>query len=254
MLSFMENRSIVITGANGNVGAYFAEQYLEAGEKLILCIHNDDSRLQKLLAKFSTQIKICKADISDIDMLQGNLDQIIKIDGWYPKALIHTVSVRSSDFQPLINTDPVHWKRIIDVNLNGTYNVLKVLIPYFRKEKYGKIILFGSNVTRIGLSRGSAYAASKAALANLCRSVAIEEADSNIFLNTISPGPIKIDESQFSESYREFRKRYYNEKIKEIPLKRHASFKDIFGICKFLLSEENSYITGEEFFVTGGRL
>jgi len=250
----MENEAIVITGANGNVGSYFADQYLQSGEKLILCIHEDDSRLKPLLKKYPDHIQVCKADISDIDMFQSRLDKTINASGWYPKALIHTVSIRSSDFQPLIKTDPVHWKRIIDVNLIGTYNVLKVLIPFFKKAENGKIILFGSNVTRIGLSRGSAYAASKAALANLCRSVSIEEASSNIFINTISPGPIKIDESHFSESYREFRRRYYKEKIKEIPLKRHASFGDIFGICKFLLSQENSYITGEEFFVTGGRL
>lgn len=250
----MKNKVIIITGAGGNVGSYMAEQYLKAGEKLILCIHKDSSRLTEMLQKYQAQIYLCKADISDITSLKKNLTKVIETKNWHPKALIHTISIRSSDFQPLIDTDPQLWKRIIDVNLNGTYNILKVMLPYFRQEQYGKIILFGSNVTRIGLSRGSAYAASKAAIANLCRSVAIEEAKNNIYLNTISPGPIKIDESHFSESYREFRHRYYKEKIKEIPLKRHASFADIFGICKFLISEENTYITGEEFFVTGGRL
>lgn len=63
-----------------------------------------------------------------------------------------------------------------------------------------------------------------------------------------------IDESHFSESYRKFRQEYYQEKIKEIPLRRCATYKDIFGICNFLLSQENTYITGEEFFITGGKL
>ena len=168
--------------------------------------------------------------------------------------MIHTVSVRSSDFQSLVDSDPALWKEIINVNIMGTYNVLKVVIPYFKKEHYGKIILFGSNVSRIGLPRGTAYSASKAAMANIGRSLAHEEADSNIIINTISPGPIKIDESHFTESYREFRQRYYKEKIREIPLKRCASFKDLIGITRFLISQENSYITGEEFFITGGKL
>jgi NAD(P)-dependent dehydrogenase (short-subunit alcohol dehydrogenase family) len=128
------------------------------------------------------------------------------------------------------------------------------VLPYFKQKKYGRIVLFGSNVSRIGLPRGTAYSASKAAISNLCRSVAVEEATDKIIINTISPGPIKIDESHFSESYRKFREEYYKEKLKEIPLKRCATFEDIFGLCRFLISEENSYITGEEFFVTGGKL
>ncbi len=250
----MKNKAIIITGANGNVGSYFALKFLKLGEKLILLIHKNQHRLQDMIKEYPDQIALVKADISDYTTLEKNLNSTIKTANWIPKALVHTVSIRNSDFQPLVKSDINLCKKIIDVNLNGTFNILKIVIPYFKKEKYGKIILFGSNVTRIGLPRGSAYAASKAALANISRSLAYEEAASNIIINTISPGPIRIDESHFSESYREFREKYYKEKIKEIPLKRCASFEDIFGVCKFLISEENSYITGEEFFITGGKL
>ena len=122
------------------------------------------------------------------------------------------------------------------------------------KNGAGKIVLFGSNVTRIGLPFGSAYSASKAALANIARTLAAEEAQNNIIVNIISPGPVKIDDSHFSESYRKFREEYYRKNLREIPLQRCASFEDLFGLCNFLLSAENSYITGEEFFVTGGKV
>lgn len=250
----MENKAIIITGANGNVGSYFAEQFLKSGENLVLLVHELTHRIDPLLQKYPEQTLLVKADISDLVKLETNLNLSLEQSNWIPASLIHTVTVRSSDFQPLVNTDPVHWRNIVNVNLFGTYNILKVLIPHFIKYNYGKIVLFGSNVTRVGLPRGSAYSASKAAIANIGRSLSVEVADKGILINTISPGPIKIDDSQFSESYREFRMNYYKEKIRDIPLKRHASFADIFGICRFLVSEENTYITGEEFFVTGGRL
>ncbi len=247
-------KTIIITGANGNVGSYFAAQYLELGENLLLIIHEKDHRIIGLKKKYPKQIQIIKTDLIDLEALKKKLNKAIKETGWQPGRLIHTATKRSHDFKPLVDTDPEIWKQIVLMNLVGTFNILKSVIPYFRKNKYGKIVLFGSNVTRIGLPKGSAYSASKAGIANISRTLAAEEAKNNIIINTVSPGPIKIDDSQFSESYRKFREEYYNKNIRDIPLKRCASFEDILGLCKFLLSKENSYITGEEFFITGGKI
>ena len=247
-------KTIVITGANGNVGAYFARKYLESGENLILIIHKNEQRLKDLQQKFADNFRIIKVDLTDLPSLQNKFSKVIEETGWQPDRLIHTATERSHDFKPLVDTDPEIWKQIVLMNIVGTFNILKSVLPFFRKNKYGKIVLFGSNVTRIGLPKGSAYSASKAGIANIGRTLAAEEAENNIIINTVSPGPIKIDDGQFSESYRKFREEYYNKKIREIPLKRCASFEDIFGLCKFLLSEENSYITGEEFFITGGKI
>jgi NAD(P)-dependent dehydrogenase (short-subunit alcohol dehydrogenase family) len=250
----MKKKAIIITGANGNVGAYFACKFLESGENLVLLIHKNEQRLQNLQQKFADNLRIIKVDLTDISLLQNEFSKVIEETGWQPDRLIHTATKRSHDFKPLVDTDPEIWKQIILMNLVSTFNILKCVLPFFRKNKYGKIVLFGSNVTRIGLPKGSAYSASKAGIANISRTLAAEEAKNNIIINTVSPGPIKIDGSQFSESYRKFREEYYNKKIRDIPLKRCASFEDIFGLCRFLLSEENSYITGEEFFITGGKI
>ena len=246
------NNCIIITGANGNVGAYFAHQYAASNQQLILLVHSSDQRLSDL--RNLANVKILFVDLGNLESLQQQLQQVLNASGWIPGRLIHTATVRSHDFKPLVETDPRLWTEIIQTNVLGTFNLLKSVLPYFIKNNYGKIVLFASNVTRIGLPKGSAYAASKAAIANLSRTLAAEEAKHNIIVNTVSPGPIKIDESSFSESYRKFREEYYKEKVEEIPLKRCATFGDLLGICNFLLSEENSYITGEEFFITGGKL
>lgn len=250
----MKNKAIIITGANGNVGSYFAKNYAKLGENLILIVNEKLHRLDDLIQEFPKQIKILKADLSNLSALESELTKICCEPKWRPNRLIHTSTVRSHDFQPLADCEPELWSRIIEVNLIGTFNLLKTVIPFFRKNRYGKIVLFGSNVSRIGLPNGSAYSCTKAAIANIGRSLAAEEAENNIIVNTLSPGPIKIDESHFSESYRKFREEYYQEKIREIPLRRYATFDDLLGLCNFLLSEDNSYVTGEEFFVTGGKL
>ena len=249
-----KQKVIVITGANGNVGSYFAKQYLMSGEYLILMSHKNQNRIEKLQQDYPEQIQIIKSDLRDLETMQNELSKIVNSNKCKLTRLIHTATIHSYDFQPLANTDPHLWKEIIEINLFGTFNILKATLPYFRQNKYGKIVMFGSNVSRIGLPNGSAYSASKAGIANIGRTVAVEEAENDIIINTVSPGPIKIDNSQFSESYRTFREEYYKEKLEQIPLRRHASFEDIFGLCKFLPSKENSYITGEEFFVTGGKL
>ena len=246
------NDTIIITGANGNVGAFFAHEYAAKKQKLILIAHKSDQRIADL--RNNENVEIIFIDLANLAETKAKIDEIIIKTGWKPTRLIHTATVRSHDFKPLVETEPELWSNIINTNIMGTFNLLKSVLPHFIANQYGKIVLFASNVTRIGLPKGSAYSASKAAIANLSRTLAVEEANHNIIINTVSPGPIRIDESSFSESYRKFREEYYEEKLREIPLKRCATFGDLFGICNFLLSEDNSYITGEEFYITGGKL
>lgn len=246
--------AILVTGANGNLATYFNKEILKMGYNAILICHKNKDRLQEIIERYPSQIRILEFDFAYPAGLADHLDRILRDTNWIIKALFHTVTARSSDFQPLADSPGKTWEYVINVNIIGTYYLLKAVLPKFRQNKYGKIVIMGSNVSRIGLPRGSAYAASKSALANLCRSVAAEEGSNNIYINTISPGPIKIDDSHFSESYRKFREEYYRKKIKEIPLKRCASVQDIFGLAWFLLSENNNYITGEEFYITGGKL
>jgi 3-oxoacyl-[acyl-carrier protein] reductase len=253
-MSIKDNNALIVTGANGNLASYFNRQALSKGYKLILYYHQDDYRILPLLDEYENSIRLIKTDFAEPADLRPGLSEILKETGWEAQALFHTSTKRSSDFLPLSDTMSEVWESIIDVNIKGTFRILQAVLPHFRDRKYGKIVLMGSNVTRIGLPRGSAYSASKAAIANICRSIASEEARHNIFINTISPGPIKIDDSHFSESYRKFRQEYYQEKIREIPLKRCASFEDVCGLAWFLISENNSYITGEELYITGGKL
>lgn len=241
----------LIVGANSNIGSFISQKLIEKNHNLLLLIHKNDSRIRDLEAKYPSRIFIEKINLESEKSVENGIEEIINKSSFAINNLIHLSSLRSSDSKKLSETNSEFWEKIIKVNLLGTYYILKKTIPYLR-ESQGKIILFSSNVTRIGLPNGSAYSASKAAISNLVRTLAQEEP--NILINAISPGPVKINNSQFPEEYVKFRQKYYSEKLNSIPLKRFASFEDVFGLVNFLISEENKYITGEDFFLTGGSL
>ena len=246
-------KTILISGANGNLGSYFAKNILKkTNNSLILLVHKKTDRILPLIQSYQNRCTLITSDILDYETLNKKIN--IAVEDKFLSAFLHTASKRSSDFKSLIDSSPDIWKNVIDTNIIGTYNMLKIILPIFRKQKEGRIVLMGSNVSRIGLQNGSAYSASKSAIANLSRTIALEESQNNILINTVSPGPIKIDDSHFSESYRKFRESYYKNMIKETPMKRAATLSDVYNLIEFLLSEKNTYITGEEIFVTGGKL
>ena len=184
----MKNKAIVVTGANGNIGSFLAKKYFEKNEKLILCLHKNSDRIASILD--NKNVRIIKTNLVNLQDFQTQLNSILAETNWHLDRMIHTTTIRSHDFKPLAETNAKLWENIIKVNVVGTFNILKTLIPIFRKNGAGKIVLFGSNVTRIGLPFGSAYSASKAALANIARTLAAEEAQNNIIVNIISPGPV----------------------------------------------------------------
>jgi NAD(P)-dependent dehydrogenase (short-subunit alcohol dehydrogenase family) len=252
-------RTIIITGANGNIGSALAADLLSEGNHLILISHRETDRITQLVSENLSSVYSFASDIRDFSGLEQKLHKALSETGWQPEALLHTAALRSIDFSPLSQTDPNLWKEIIDTNINGTFNVLKATINLFLREEqtvsgYRRIVLFGSDVSRLGLPYGSAYAASKAAIANLCRSLSVELGEHKILVNTLSPGPIEIDDSHFSEEYREFRREYYREQLARIPLSRLAKPADAISLCKFLISDQNEYLSGEEIFLTGGKL
>lgn len=248
----MDEKVIMITGANGAIGSFLTEEYLKSDYKVIAFIHKNRKRIDHLLDLYPRNLVIRECDLNNYlaftkELASLDYDVI-------PTRLIHTTALRSSDFLPLADTNPELWTSIVNTNLLNTYNLLRGVIPYLQKKQEGRIVLLGSNISRTGLKFGSAYAASKGALASLARSVALEYGQDNILINVLSPGPVDADQSHFSEDYRKFRAEYFAKELEETPLKKLVNPRDIFDTCNFLLSEKNRLISGEEIYITGGKL
>ena len=148
----------------------------------------------------------------------------------------------------LMRMKPEDFKKVIDVNLIGTFNVTKNVVPYMMKARSGRIINISSVVGISGNAGQTNYSASKAGIIGFTKSLAKEIASRNILVNAVAPGFI---ETNMTDVLKDDVKQ---EIAKNIPLKRMGTTQDVANVVKFLASDDSSYITGQVINVDGGML
>lgn len=250
----MNNKTIMITGANGAIGSLIVKEYLDRGYVVFALVHKDLRRIELLRKEYGEQLICRKCDLTNLTEVDSLFAELFKSYGYIPNKMIHTSAVRSSDSKILTETDPKLWYSIIEMNIFACYNLLRNLLVHYQQSGGGKIVLIGSNISRTGLKNGSAYAVAKGALTNFVRTIALEYGEDDIMINLVSPGAVNADQSHFSKEYQEFRAGYFKRELQNTPLKRLVEPLDVFHTCDFLLSDNNRSITGEEIFLTGGKL
>ena len=140
------------------------------------------------------------------------------------------------------------FESVIDINLVGTFNVTRNVIPLMIKQKSGRVINISSVVGVAGNAGQTNYSASKAGIIGFTKSLAREVASRNILVNAVAPGFIATDmTSVLNDSQKE-------NISTQIPLKRMGEAQDVANLVKFLASEEASYITGQVIHVDGGMI
>ncbi len=242
---------MLVTGANGQIGNFLARQYYEEGYALALLYHKRDDRLQDL--SNIPRIYMEAVDLIDIAALKQSLERIAALFGTSPEILIHTAAVRSYDAMPLYNSDPELFAKIMDANVVAAYNILRVVLPFMKEKSYGRVIMFGSDVTHSGLKCGSAYAAAKSAIVSLVKSTALEMADYGVMINAISPGPVETAlEEDYHGEYLRFRQQYFDEHKAKAPTGRLIQRGEIKKMTDLLISPEIMNLTGEELLIRGG--
>lgn len=149
--------------------------------------------------------------------------------------------------QPFLELELDNWQQTLQVNLTGSFLSCRAAMRCMRPRKFGRIVLFSSMIARTGAVRGAHYAASKGGILGLARSLSIEAAADNIRVNTISPGITDTAQPRAFLSDADLA-----ERKTRIPLGRIGHVEDMVEACMFLLSDESSYLIGQDIRANGG--
>ena len=240
MINF-KNKKILITGATGGIGKALVKKFASL-EGSVLATGTKIEKLEALKKEFSN-INILKFDISDHSKIEefvenvssqlSGLDVIVNNAG----INVDNLSLRMKDEE---------WKKVIEVNLGSTFFLCKYAIKKMLKNKYGRIVNITSVVGHTGNIGQANYAASKAGINGMSKSLAIEYAKKNITINCVSPGFIQ---SKMTDNIVESIKAVLTSRI---PMAKLGTGEDVSNTVAFLSSDAASYITGETIHVNGG--
>ncbi len=240
MINF-NNKKILITGATGGIGNALVEKFTSLGGN-VLATGTKNEKLD-LLKKNFPKIKILKFDISEHDQIEQFVEKAnSSLSGL--DILINNAGVNMDNLSLRMKYD--EWKKVIDINLGSTFLLCKYGIKKMLKNKYGRVINITSIVGHTGNLGQSNYAASKAGIIGMTKSLAIEYAKKNITLNCVSPGFIQTKMTDnIAENIKEIL-------ISKIPMAKLGTGNDVANTVAFLSSDAASYITGETIHVNGG--
>ncbi len=240
MISF-KDRKILITGATGTIGNALVKKFVSLEGK-VLATGTKTEKLETLKKEFPN-ISVLKFDISEHSKIEEFIEnvssQLVGLDVLVNNAGINmdNLSLRMKDEE---------WKKVIDVNLGSTFLFCKYGIKKMLKNKYGRVVNITSVVGHTGNLGQSNYAASKAGIIGMSKSLAIEYAKKNITINCVSPGFIQ---SNMTDKIVESIKAVLTSRI---PMSKLGSGEDVSNTVAFLSSDAASYITGQTIHVNGG--
>ena len=240
MINF-KNKKILITGATGGIGTYLVKKFVSLNGNVIATGTNE-KKLENLKNEFPN-INTIQFDLSNHSEIESFVDNAFsKLNGI--DVLVNNAGITNDNLSLRMKNED--WQKVIDINLSSTFYLCKSVIKKMLKNKSGKIVNITSIVGHTGNIGQSNYAASKAGMIAMSKSLALEYAKKNIFINCVSPGFIKTNMTdKISEEYK-------NILISNIPMSRLGSGEDVSNTVAFLCSDMASYITGETIHVNGG--
>ena len=241
-----ENKIVLVTGAGRGIGASIAKRFASEGAEVIVNYSGNDEAAQKTVDEITAtggQAQKYKCSVNDSESVKVMIDEIIKEFGRID-ILVNNAGI-TKDGLMLRMTDE-DFDRVIDVNLKGTFNCTKYVSKYMLKQKSGKIINISSVSGILGNAGQSNYAASKAGVIGLTKSVARELASRGICVNAVAPGFVETEMTAVLPE------KTQEELKKQIPLGRAGQVQDIANAVAFLASPESDYITGQILSVDGG--
>jgi 3-oxoacyl-[acyl-carrier protein] reductase len=238
----LAGRVALVTGSTRGIGRAIAKTLADAGARVAV-VGRDQGRAEEAAAAISPDARGFACDMGDASTVVTLVDAVEKHFGGIDILVNNAGLTRDNILFRLKDDD---WDAVLSTNLRGAFVAIRTASRGMMKRRWGRIINIASIVGLVGNKGQANYAASKAGLIGLTKSVAKELASRNILANVIAPGFIDTDMTQAMTA--EARAQL----SQQIPLERLGTPEDIAGLVAFLASEKAAYITGQVFVVDGG--
>lgn len=241
-----ENAKLVlVTGAAGGMGAATVRRLLKGGYR-VAGMDISRARLQQLVDETGGALTAEACDQTDKAAVDNAVAALMAKCGPFDVLVNTTGWCGTTRFD---QEDAAYWRKIIAINLESALYVTSAVLPKMIERKQGKVIYIGSDAGRVGTSGEAVYAATKAALGALAKSLARENARHGLKFNVVSPGP--TDTPLLQEEIRE-KPELIDRMAKLIPMRRLGQPEDIANAVAFFVSPDSDYITGQITSVSGG--
>ena len=241
-----ENKVALVTGAGRGIGAQIARTLAAEHIDIAVVDYGEQSAAQETLdalAAAGVTARDYKCDVSDFAAAKAVADAVVKDFGKID-ILINNAGVTADKL--ILRMDEADWDRVLNINLKGCFNMIKHVTPYMMRKRYGRIVSISSVVGLMGNAGQANYAASKAGIIGLTKTVAKEFGARGITANAVAPGFVK---TAMTDALSDEQKQAM---YKLIPLGVLGETQDIANAVKFLVSDDARYITGVVLKVDGG--
>ena len=239
-----QNKVVIITGAGSGIGKETAKRMIDNGAKVALWDYNQETldSIQNRLGNNSLSVHV---DVSDELSVKNAADKVRNNLG-SPSILVNCAGVAGIN-ATIDKTDPNEWRRVININLNGTFICCREIIADMVGNKYGRIVNIASVAGKEGNPNAAHYSASKSGVITFTRSLGKELAETGVLVNCITPAVIETEMlSQVSDEHKAYM-------VSKIPMGRMGQPSEVAALICWLSSKECSYSTAAAFDLSGGR-
>ena len=239
-----KNRTALITGGAQGFGFDIAKRFLESGAKVIIW-DIDSKMLEKAVNDLNnSNLNSNVVDVSNFKEVENSVKEIIKksnID-----ILINNAGI-TGPTASLWEYDVQMWKKVVDINIMGTFNCCRTIVPNMIENNYGRIVNVASVAGKDGNANASAYSVGKAGAIGLTKSLGKELADKNIAVNVITPAGAN------TRILDQMTKEHVQRMLSKVPRGRFLEVEEFTSLVCWLSSEENTFSTAAVFDISGGR-